>query len=277
MATPAVLVENLFSTIQFPSHVVAAEEAASGYEAFRVANGRRSVADYWTPTTADSDTWIKATCNTVRAANGFALDRGHNLAGYTVALQVSNDDFTTYETAFSGVLPSVSAPGAFGDALGVRTEEGAWLHRFDLRAGYYWRLFVPAMGASLLPRVVGLWVGLILDLEYLDRPYQDDQDDLVMAGVESDMGWTGTGRVTQRRAGELRIALHSYADYDLVRYHLQGHYGARRPTWIVHNQDQADQAVLGIRPEGELGFGYDRDWGYRRGVLRYVEHEPRAA
>jgi hypothetical protein len=272
-----VLVENLFSVRQFPAHTVTAEEEASGFEVFRLANGRRSAADYWTPTTANSDTWAKVACTQVRAANMIVLDRGHNLAGYTAHLQVSSDGFTTYETAFTGVLPSATAPGDVDDALGVRTEEGAWLKRFDLRAGTHWRLYVPAMGASLKPQVVGLWVGLALELEYLDLPYQDDRDDLVGALVESDTGWLGAGRMTQRRTHELRLVVHDHAGYDQVRYHLQGHFGARRPMWLLHDQAQADRAVLVVRPQQSLGFGFEPGWGYRRGTLTYLEHEPKAA
>jgi hypothetical protein len=277
MGTPHVAVENVFSITQFPNHVVAAEEAATGAEAFRVANGRRSAQDYWTPTTTNSDTWLKVTCDQIRGATFVALDRGHNLGGYTVRIDVSNDDFTTYETAFTGVLPAASVPGSVDDALGVRTEEGAWLKRFDLRAGKYWRLFVPAMGASLKPQVVGLWVGMALDLAYLDQPFQDDQDELIAAIETSAAGWDGVGRVVQRRAHELRIAITGYADYDLVRYHLQGHYGARRPMWLIHDVDQSDRALLVVRPPGTLGFGFEPGWGWRRGTVRYVEHEAQAA
>lgn len=277
MGAPVIAVENLFSRTQFPDHVIAAEEAASNYEAFRVANGRRSVADHWTSTTANSDTWIKVTCNQVRGANFVALDRGHNLAGCAVRIDVSDDDFTTYQTAFSGVLPAASSPGSIDDALGVRTEEGAWLKRFDLRSGKYWRLFVSAMGANLKPQVVGLWVGMALELQYLDLPFQDEQDELVMSPVASDAGWEGTGRVVQRRAHELRIVVHDLAGYDQVRYHLQGHFGARRPMWLLHDQDQADRALLVVRPQGALGFGFEAGWGYRRGTVRYVEHEAQTA
>ena len=274
---PLIAVENLFSVTQFPNVVVLANEAASGNEAFRVATGRRSALNFWTSTTTNQPAWVKAAGDQVRAADFLALDRGHNLAGFAIELHVSNDDFTTYETALAVTLPAATAPGAVDDALGVRTEEGAWLKRFALRAGKQWRLYVPAMGTGLKPQVVGLYLGCSLALEYFDRPFQDDQDELVGATVESDAGWLGRSRSIQRRAHELEVKLPSFAAYDQVRYHLQGHFGKGRPMWLLHDLDQADRAVLVVRAPGTLGFGFTPGWGWRRGKLGYVEHEAQAA
>lgn len=279
MTTSLLAVENLFSVTQFPNHTVAAEEEASGYEAFRVANGRRSASDYWTPTTANSDTWIKVTCDTVRGANFVALDRGHNLAGYTVRIDVSDDDFTTYQTAFSGVLPAAAAPGSVDDATGVRTDEGAWLKRFDLRTGRYWRLFVPAMGASLKPQVIGLWVGLAWQPERgLTLPVAPTAGDVVAQLIESAHGWQGRGRVTPRASGSLLYRAASEIEADLVEYHVEGHFGAYRPLWLIHDVRRSDRARLVVRTTDRLGGEYLEDWTdkptYRIG---YVEHEAKAA
>ena len=61
--TSVLLVENLFSTIQFPSHVVTANAEATGFEVAKLANGRRSDTDYWAPTTAATAAWAKVLCN----------------------------------------------------------------------------------------------------------------------------------------------------------------------------------------------------------------------
>jgi len=272
-------VENLFSIAQFPNHTIAAEEEASGAEAFRVANGRRSAGDYWTPPTANSDTWLKATCDQVRAADFVALDRGHNLAGHTVRIDVSNDDFATYETAFSGVLPAVSMPGSLDDALGVRTEEGAWLKRFALRAGAYWRLFVPAMGASLQPQVVGCWLGMAWELDRgLTLPVAPGGADSIAVLVESAMGWQGRGRVTLRRAGTLTYRCASEMEAEQAEYHLDGHFGLSRPTWVIYDTRRADRARLVTRTPDRLGGQYEQGWTDKQTyVLPYVEHEPKAA
>jgi len=272
-------VENLFSVTQFPGHTISAEEAADGYAADKVANGRRSAQDYWTPTTANSATWIKATCDTVRAANYIALDRGHNLAGKTVALEVSSDDFTTYETVFSVVLPSATAPGALDDALGVRTEEGAWLKRFDVRAGTGWRLSIAAMGAGLKPQVVGLWVGLCWQpTRGLTLPVAPGRGESVAELVESLMGWQGRGRTTRRQTGTLTLKLDSEIEAEVAEYHLEGHFAANRPLWLVYDQRRADKARLVLPAAEPFGGEYLDDWINKQTLrLSYVEHEATAA
>ncbi|OFV86633.1 MAG: hypothetical protein A3J75_06325 [Acidobacteria bacterium RBG_16_68_9] len=272
-------VENLFSTRQFPSHTVTAEEEAAGFEVAKLANGRRSALDYWTSTTANSDTWAKVACDQMRAANFIALDRGHNLAGYTVQLHVSSDDFSTWETAFSVAIPTGTAPGALDDYLGVRTEEGAWLKRFDLRAGKAWRLYVPAMGASLKPQVVGLWVGLSWQPSRgLSLPVSPTGGDFVTQLLESAMGWQGRGRGTGRRAGTLLYKYVSELEVELGEYHVEGHFGAGRPLWLIHDARRGDKARLVVRTPERLGGAYAEDWANKPSLsIGYVEHEPRAA
>src|SRR6185503_7462240 len=115
MAEPVLLAENFFNVVQFPSHVIVAEEELAGHEALMVGNGRRHNLNYWTATTNNSDTWIKVTCDRIRAANCIVIDRGHNLAGKTIRLECSNDDFTTTETPINITMPSVSSPGSVDD------------------------------------------------------------------------------------------------------------------------------------------------------------------
>ena len=276
MGKPVILVENLFSAVAFPDHTVTAEEEATGQDVWHVADGRRRDDDLWTPTTANSATWVEVLCDRVRSADMIVLDRGHNLDGYEILLQCSNDNFTTTETVFTVTLPAVSTPGDLDDSLGVQTEEGAWVKRFDIRSALYWRLYVSAMGASLLPEVVGLWLGKSLELEYLSDPFDDDSDDMIVRTVETPAGWIGTGQAANRRAGELRIVALNPVGYDLLRYHLQGHYGAGRPMWIVFDQENASNAVLAKRPPGRMGFafGSDPSWGWRAGTIAWQEHEP---
>lgn len=279
MGAPLLLVENLFSTVQFPNHTVAANETASGREAFRVADGRRSSLDYWSPTTANAEAWIKVTMDRVRAFNCIFLDRGHNLAGKTVALDSSFDDFTTYASPFSGVLPSAAAPGAITDSLGVRTEEGAWGYRLSaVRAAKYLRLRVPAMGAGLVPKVVGLWVGLALELPGLTLPVSHGAHELVGPIAKSDIGWMARGRSVQQRAGVLGVKWTSQFDYALARYHIEGHFGAGRPMWVIPDSEQAERAFQVLRPEGAVvGVRRDQQWFFPAAEIPYVEHEPLAA
>lgn len=274
MSSPVFLAENFYNTHQFVDHTVDAEEEPSGYEAWRVATGRRSGLQYWTPSTANSDTYVDATCDRTRTANMLILDRGHNLAGYDIELRASQDDFTTYETILDITVPSVSTPGALTD--GVLTEEGAYVKQFDARSYTYWRVFVNAMGAGLQPQIVGLWLGLAWSPDYLEMPSAKDADDLIVEETVSESGWVGRGPATQRRSDTIKLKLSSYDEYDEARYHIQGLFGAGYPMWIFHHDDQADQGLCAIRQSGShLGFARQADWGYEQVQFSYIEHEPK--
>ena len=276
MGQPVVLVENFFSGIQYPDHTISAEEEASGHPVERLANGRRSTDDYWTATTTNSSTWVKVQCDRVRAANMLVLDRGHNLAGKTITIECSQDNFTTTHTIKSAItIPASSSPGAVTDTSGVLTEEGAWVIQFDLRAALYWRVTIPAMGSGLKPNIVGLWLGLALTLDWPDLPLDDDADELIVDLTQSDAGWIGNSQAANRRKGGLVLKLNGHAAYDAVRLMLQGHYGMGRPCWLLHDSEQADRALLVRRPSNDQGFRFDTGWGWRQGTLDYIEHEPR--
>jgi hypothetical protein len=278
MPTPLILSENFFNLTQYPDHVVSASEEASGHEAFRVGNGRRSVLDYWTSTSTNTAAYNRVVCDRVRAANCIVLDRGHNLAGYTVKLHVSSDFATSTEEAFSITIPTASVSGTVDDPYGVQTEEGAWIYRFPLRAGLGWQVYVPAMGVGLKPDIVGIYLGLAWTPPTFDMPWSEDDDELGGMESESDAGWMGSIRSWNRRSGSLKLRLDSIMDYDRARLNLQGFYRQRSPTWLVHDQNQADRALCVIRPKGTQGFRIDRDWfSKRQAEIQYVEHEPLAA
>ncbi len=277
---PIFLVENFYSKLQFPDHTISAEEEATDNEAFRVANGRRSARDKWAPTTLNSASYVDAACDRIRAADCIALDRGHNLAGYDIELRGSNQAaFTTYESVLDLTLPTYTAPGDIDDALGVRTEEGAWIKRFDMRAYKYWRLYVDAMGAGLKPNVVGLWLGLSFSPQYLDMPWNEDGADLVVKQAASESGWLGRGVANKVRSGTITLALSSFQEYDTkARYHLQGLYGEGFPMWIVFDEAQADRAVLAELPAGGLHFDLaGGTHGYRVGQIAWREREAATA
>ena len=273
MSRPVFLSENLFNERQFPDHTIDAEEEPTGYEAWRVATGRRSGIHWWEPTTANSDTYIDVTCDRVRAADLLVIDRGHNLANYDFEIRGSQDDFTTYETVLDTTIPAVSTPGTLDD--GVLTEEGVYIRRVDLRGYKYWRPFIPAMGAGLKPKIVGLYLGLSYSPEHLDMPLGVDADTMIVAETQSEAGWLGRGSVTQRREDTINLRLSNFTEYDQARYHIQGLYGAGFPMWYIPDDEQADQAMCIVRPAGgSLGFYRRTDYGYAQASFAYLEHEP---
>lgn len=272
--TPLILSENFYNTAQFPSHAITVDEEAVTDSKYWPGRGQRSPIRYLTATTANSDWWHKVTCDRIRAANCLFHDRGHNLAGKSHRLDVSNDDFTTYESPISSTMPSVSGPGHIDDALGVRTEEAAWGQRFPVRAGKYWRTFVPAV-ASFRPQLVGVYLGLAWSPPVFDWRWAEDDDELGGATYETDRGWVGSAGPWNRRSGTLRIRLASDADYDMARLMFHGFFRRRSPMWLIHDINQAERAVLAIRPNGVMGWGYERNWlNKRQAEIPWVELEP---
>lgn len=274
---PAILVENILSEMQFPLHTVAADEQATGFEVYHLANGRRAVNDRYQSVTANQARIITATCDRLRYLNGFALDRGHNLGGVALSVLGSSDGWTTSQTVWTGTVPALcTPPGQLDAANGVTTEEGAFVVRFTGASYMAWRLSIPALGAGIVPQIVGAWLGLWYAPGFFMEPWGEDQADVVMAEQQSDIGWTGSTVPVPRRAGAMTIKLRSFADYDLARYHIAGHFLAqRRPAWLLYDDQQAERAVLALRQPGVQGFEIDTGWAFRQAKVAWREHEPR--
>ena len=275
IAGPLLCADNLWSVSQYPGHVLTYNEQQAGHEFWRVADSRRSISDSWIPVTANSDQWGQVQCDRMRGATFFGLDRGHNLGGLTVNLQISNTGVAPFQTVLSIVVPPTSEPNALSDtSYGVTTEELACLCLFPLVAALYWRLDIPAMGAGLLPQVVGLWTGLAYQPAYggLLTPWDEDQDDLSYAGVRTEWGWLGHGPVASIRRGEANLRLATDDEYDQARlWRAKVTRGA--PSWICYDTAQGDRSFLAIRPQGHQGIGYKPRVFPRQGVIQYEEHE----
>lgn len=276
MAKPIFCSENFFNTVQFTGHTVSASEEPTGNEAFRVGTARRSSRNYATATTANTAWWVKARCDRVRLADFLALDRGHNLDGKQVILQGSNDNFVTKENIVTATLPSsVYAPSDLRILPGTKTEEGAWLFRFDTRAYRDWRLYVPAMGAGLRPRIVGLYVGLSWEPTFLQAlPFSFGGRQLSYTEVESDTAWVGASRAAQRFETTIALQLESWQEYDLARLHVETQIWRHRPTWYVADQARAERAWLARAPRGTYRFEQAKGWGFMQTSFPLVEHEP---
>lgn len=264
---------NLLSRRIFPNHTVAADEEAARHEAFRVATGRRSsYTNYYESATANAQRTLTGTFDRIRAFDFWAIDRGHNLAGKQVIGECSDDGFVTTQTVFDIVLPTATAPGSLDDALGVRTAEGAWLKRTPVRAAKAARLRIPAMGVGLKPKIVGLSISLSFAFDPW-RPSAPDRDELGGDAAESDAGWQGLSAPWQRRTDTLRIQLDSLFDYDVALGAFQ-HFFARRPTWYVPDENQAQNAMQVIRTLGVTGFGREPAYFPHQAQIPIQEWEP---
>lgn len=273
MGAPAIFVENLANLRAFPGHTLVADENTG--EVFRIADGRRSILDFWTGLTTNQTRSITVTCDRLRSVNMVALDRGHNLAGKQIQLLASDDGFTTSQTVLDLVLPTVAGPGQLDNSLGVRTEEGAWLKRFPTVPAREFRLTIPAMGTGLVPQIVGLWLGLSWATPHPDLPTASGQADVLGEEAASEAGWLGRGALTERRAGGFGIRLATPFDRDVARYHLEGHYRAGRPMWLVEDDELAERSVLALVPLGPLGIRRELRWFNGEVVVPWVEHQPR--
>src|SRR5260370_2457307 len=165
---PLLLADSLASVLQDPSQPLVGSAEPVGFEAFRVADGRRSQFDYWQPGVTNVDAFLTITCDQARGANCLVLDRGHNLAGKMINLFGSQDNFATQVTVLSVTVPTaggqiagvVSGGSVVGG--GATTEEGACLITFPAAGHTYWRVCVPPHGARPPPDGGGPSVGLAL-------------------------------------------------------------------------------------------------------------------
>lgn len=275
MANPRFLSENFFDTTLFTDHAVTAESDVTGNEPFRVGNARRHETDFWQSDTDNQDTWIQVELDRVRAFDCLFLDRGHNLAGETVTLQGSGDGSTFWDIFSVTVPSSMASPGDLRNAPGVKTEEGAFCRRFDTEAAKYVRLSIPAMGANLRPKIVGLYVGLSWEPAFpAALPWAPESRDLLYQTTESDRGWQGASSPADRGAVEVTLKLESFPEYDLARYHIESLTFRGKVTWLVPDQARSERAMLMRAPPGRHEFRRDRGWGYWQARFPLVEESP---
>lgn len=261
---------NLLSRLAYPLHTIVADEEASGHECFRIATGRRSpYTNYYTSLTANAPRTITLTCDRIRSANLFVLDKNHNIP--RIILEIADvSDFSSSAVVFDVTLPTVTGSGSLDDAFGVKSEEGAWYQRFPTRTANYWRLRIPAMGSGLRPKIIGAHLSLSFAFDPW-RPHAPDQDELGGEMAESDFGWQAS-LPWNRRADTLRIPLVDVFAYETA-YNAFKHFNVRRPAFYVPDDAWAQNACCIIRPNGVQGFGREPDWYPHRAMVPYVEHE----
>jgi hypothetical protein len=273
------LIENLFSLIQFPSHTVSANEEATDHEAWRIATGRRSAFDSWKPTTVNQAAYVEVDCGVNQTPDMVAVDRGHNLQGETVLVRYS-DNGTAWSDAFTATVPSsVSAGSDIDTANGVLTPEGVWLKRFTGSAHRYWRFHVNAMGAGLLPEVVGVWLGAHWAPGFLENPFEDDLYQGTGQVMTLPSGWQGRGTVGRQRAGSFGLKINTEAAYNTgAAVELRDSFFLGRPMWLVLDDEKAERAVLAVWARQREGFGLGRGgWSWRFGTISWLEWEPEIA
>lgn len=276
MGRLVLLSENFFNSRLFSDHVVSANAETSGHEAWYVGSARRQRdLNHWTPTTTNAQAWLQVACDRPRAADMIAIDRGHNLGGETVRVQASSNG-SSWTTAAVVTLPSQVYPYArLNQAPGVRTEEGAWLYRFTLHSGKYWRVVFDAMGAGLKPEVVGLYLGLSFRPAFpVVKPFTHGKRELDYEITKSPYAWAGAGTISQRRRAPIHLKLQDRDEYAQARYHIEELALRARPTWVVMDDDEAEKAFLARAEPQTAGFEISGDWSEFQGEFEMPEHEP---
>jgi hypothetical protein len=284
MAQPLLCADNLASALQYPDQVSLFDQSGTtgpvGFETWRVADGRRSAFDFWQPGTTNVDAFLTVTCGRVRGANYLALDRGHNLAGKTINLFGSQDNFATQTTVLTVTVPTAGGQiagvvsGGIVQAGGATTEEGAFLITFPTAGYTYWRFDVPAMGAGLQPNVVGLWLGMSYQPTALYRPFTRHTTEFRAQETVSPIGWRGRGPRAFNRATTLNLRMDTQFEYaDQARFTCEELLGAGRPTWIVEDQSRPQEAALVLRVLGTQGFAEPQNWANPVGSFTVIEHE----
>lgn len=254
----------------FTGHTLAADEEAAGHEAWRIATGRRSpYTNYYQSITANAQRTLTLTCDRERMADLFVLDRGHNLT--RVILERSYDNFVTTITVFDITLPAVSGTGSLDDDFGVISEEGAWYKRFPAVSAPYWRVKIPALGANLKPKVVGMHLSKSFAFDCW-RPHAPDQVETGGDMAESDAGWQAVASLYERHADTMLVKLSTPFDYEQARVAFR-HYQMRRPAFYVPDEDNARNAICIIKPPSVQGFVRDVGWFSEMASLPYLEHE----
>lgn len=275
---PVIFSESILNRLAFPGHTLLGDQEPAGFESWHVATGRRAPTNSWRGSTTNQQRTLTVTCDRVRGCNMLAIDRNSNVRGAALSVQGSNDNFTTTRTVWTGTVPSaITSPGDLDNTNGVLTEEGAFLVRFTTDAYAYWRLVVPALGSGIVPIIGGAYLGMGLQLDYLARPYSENQHDVMRETVTIPAsGWMGGTTPVPRRSGTLSLRLSDEWTYELARLHIEGHFLQRaRAAWIIPNRNQAERAVLAVRSPGMQGFSIDSGWGFQQGNIGWMEHEPR--
>lgn len=273
LVTPWFLTDDLFDITQYPLHTVTAEEEPAGGEAHRFSAGRRD--QLAQASTANSDWWIKSAFGTVRAFDACAL-WVHNLAGKTLRIECSDDDFTTTQTIFNAALPSSPGAGDIDDQYGVLCENGMWLKRFSVRTANAVRIYSVAMGAGLKPAINGK-LGLSLSLNQYDKPYIPSDAELVVKEETNESGWIGRGPRRLRRNGSIQIKTRTDYEYDQFRYHFEQRFLGGSSMVIAHDKTQAERAVMAVTTGRTSGFrapGMEWPDSFRVGEFDWVQSDP---
>jgi hypothetical protein len=273
---PLLLVDNVFDTIGlYPGAIISTSSEAAGHEGFRVADYRRDRT--WWQAAGDGagsgDQWVAVALPAAVSVDALFLDRGHNLAGKTLHVEVSSNGVSW------AVAYTLNVPSALGGSITApsmcQTEEGtAWSLLPTLTPSAWYRLSVPQQN-GFVPLITGVIVGLRTQLAGYSKTFDEDAGARTQPSTQSTSGYRANDRTYSWRTVALDLDLIGATEYDNTIRTL-------RSRLFDRNQPFFCAMDYGTHPERAWMYTYDgTSWGmpksrvYRSGRLVGREHMPR--
>lgn len=278
MGRPVILSDNVYNPRTYPGHVLDASSTATAWDVLELGSGRRTrELAGWAASALNTEAWVEATFDQLRAFDLLFIDRDHNLAGESISVRISDDDFATYQTIGPVTVPSAPVPmAALYDGNIVMTDEGALLWYLGPQAGYAVRVYVAAMGAGLRPEMAGLGLGLSWTVERaVIKPDVFGTWNLTGGGDRSELAQDSTGEGGAFQSQELHLRVASWDEYLTALYPIEWLYvRSRRPTVVIPDDERAERAVLTRAAVGQRGFEVPQGQYLPEITLSWEETQP---
>lgn len=267
MSRPLFFVDSVFNPRIYPGHALAASSTASGTDILALSSGKRiarSGLGGWFASATDTTATLTATFDRLRGFDLLWIDREHNLDGESVSVLISDDGFTTSQTLGPKTVPTYPTPYShLYDGEIVRTNEGCLLWWLGEQAAHAVRVSIAAMGTGLRPELAGLMLGKSFVPGHAQQK-------------PADFGrWDFQRRPLKRmRRGEITLRAESWEEYAVAYYYLEELYLRGHSMVIVHDDERAENALLGVAPDGLAGFEIPTAQYLPEYSVPYVEPEP---
>lgn len=267
MSRPLFLVDNLLNPRIYPGHTISASSTASRTSVLALSSGKRIARvglGGWFASALNTEATITGTFDQARAFDLLWIDRDHNLDGESISVLISDDGFTTSTTLGPKTVPTNPTPYShLYDGQIVRTNEGALLWWLGLQVAHEVRVSIAAMGAGLRPELAGLMIGP----SFVPGHAQQKPVDFGR--------WDFQRRPLARtRRGEVTLRAASWEEYTVAYYHLEELYRRGHSMVIIHDDERAENALLGVAPDGLAGFEVPQGQYLPEYAVPYVEPEP---
>jgi hypothetical protein len=270
--TPVLLLDNFADTVtQYPSAVLTVPSARVGYEADRVADYRRERTSWQASAAATAHAFdIDLGSGVAKAASALYFDRGHNLAGVTVAVSYS-DDGSSFTTVFTSVMPVAGTLGGDPTTGFCITEEGAAYRFFSLTGAHrYWRIYL-TKASTFLPVVPGIILGAKLQLLGFSATFDEDAGERTQEAATSRAGYRGAEKTYAWRTLELDLRYVGATEYDnSIRAARELMFERNEPAVIVMDYGTHPERAWMYQYEG-TAWAMPKSRVYRAGRFRFRE------